>query len=600
MSARDRLEPLLAALRADDVTSAQAVSALLTARFVRWAAEHALLPAALIAGDAASASALEAWLKRCQHHHPDAPITLVQRALAAWAAASLEAQRLSLGDTYAALAHAPDTRKQRGIFYTPTAPVARLLDWAMPPSLSQPVRVLDPACGAGAFLIPAALKLLQAGLPAQVVLGELIHGLDLDEGAVALTRAQLMALGVAHILDDAALDALAAQLQRHIRVEDALTYSSAQGFEVILTNPPYVLTQALPERLRARLISATYKVDLYTVFIELCLGWLKPDGRLGALTPSTFLTNINDEPLRRLLLTDTTIEHLALVEGQLFEGVSADVVMMVCLGSPPAASHRVSAWRLSAQDDALRPASGEQTQAELARGPGARLVLDADDAQLKWCERLEQACSPLSVHCDAYFGAQTHSRERFVRAWSPDEPIPDGWAPCLDGAHIQPLRLLPPDELVSTDPTHIKSGGRAEIHNMTRVVVRQIGKTPIAALAPAGRWALNTVYQVYTRQRCPYSPLFFLALLQSDVVATYWQLRHSDPRRTFPKIKKQALLSIPVPELNLEDPSQRDAYDSLIALTAALIASPDDALREQLNARVASLYEAALHAGQET
>lgn len=556
--------------------------ALLAARFARWAAAHAP-PRRYNLQDP---SQLGAWLERCALDSSSTEHGSITPA---------DMQQISLGDTYAALYHEPPTRKQRGIFYTPAPQVERLLDWAMPPSsIDARVRVFDPACGAGAFIVPAAMRLIEAGLPAQVVLGELIYGVDLDEGAVAITRAQLMALGLAHIDDDAALDALAAQLERHVRVADALTYSSAQGFDVILTNPPYVLTQALPEPLRARLISATYKVDLYTVFLELCLGWLKPGGRLGALTPATFLTNVHDEPLRRLLLTDTTIEHLALIDGQVFEDVSTDVVMMVCANVLPAGSHKVTAWRLSAQDDALCEPHGELDQSTLLDGPGARLVIEADHALLLWCERLERACAPLSTRCDAYFGAQTHSRVRFVRAWAPEEPIPQGWAPCLDGAHVQPLRLLPADELVSIDPANIKSGGRAEIHDMTRVVVRQIGKTPIAALAPAGRWALNTVYQVYTRPGCPYSPLFFLAILQSDVVAAYWRLRHADPRRTFPKIKKRALLSIPVPEINLEDPSQREDYHAIIALTQALIEQPDAARRAQLNARVAALYDAAL------
>ena len=82
--------------------------------------------------------------------------------------------------------------------------------------------------------------------------------------------------------------------------------------------------------------------------------------------------------------------------------------------------------------------------------------------------------------------------------------------------------------------------------------------------------------------------------MQSDVVAAYWRLRHADPRRTFPKIKKRALLSIPVPEINLEDPSQREAYNAIIALTQTLIEQPDAAQRAQLNARVAALYDAAL------
>src|SRR5947207_6244663 len=54
-----------------------------------------------------------------------------------------------------AILQSPRQRKSTGAYYTPAALIELLLDYALPPLLEssdQPLKILDPACGAGDFL----------------------------------------------------------------------------------------------------------------------------------------------------------------------------------------------------------------------------------------------------------------------------------------------------------------------------------------------------------------------------------------------------------------------------------------------------------------
>ncbi|MBM4365581.1 MAG: N-6 DNA methylase [Deltaproteobacteria bacterium] len=153
-------------------------------------------------------------------------------------------------------------RRALGAYYTPPA-VADHLAVATLSRASPGAVLLDPACGAGAFLLAA----LRAGLPWRQ-----LRGIDLDPLAVDLARAQV-ALAARLGREECR------ELERLIVVGDALA-SSWPAAEVVLTNPPFLnrlksLTATSPElaaRVRSRhgdLVGAY--TDISVVFLAECL-----------------------------------------------------------------------------------------------------------------------------------------------------------------------------------------------------------------------------------------------------------------------------------------------------------------------------------------
>jgi hypothetical protein len=227
-------------------------------------------------------------------------------------------------------------REQRGA-------VARLVERRDPEGLRdrtaalevlQRLRMCDPSCGGGAFLVGMLEELVtlrrclgdRGGRPGRLreeILQNNLHGVDLEPEAVEVARLRLR-LG---LLGDWEGETLPAPPEERILVGDSLLdfdwrahfpKSFADGgFDLVLMNPPYLLPSRVPGHARESFrrysqqlrLRHGFSGDLYVHFFYLGLRLLKAGGVLGALTSASFLTNATKEHLRRELLR----HHLRLV-----------------------------------------------------------------------------------------------------------------------------------------------------------------------------------------------------------------------------------------------------------------------------------------------
>lgn len=202
------------------------------------------------------------------------------------------------------------------------------------------LRVCDPACGSGAFLIQAfdylenayldVLAALTPVAPRQAehwrdnvpstILRENLFGVDLSQEAVEITRLALW-------IRTAERGKTLADLSQNIRhgnslvddptvTPDAFDWTRefpqvfADGrFDCIISNPPYVKLQNFRKRQPkiAQYLVAKYRAaqtgnfDLYLPFMERGLDLLQPDGRMGFIAPSVWLFNEYGAGLRNLI-----------------------------------------------------------------------------------------------------------------------------------------------------------------------------------------------------------------------------------------------------------------------------------------------------------
>ncbi len=298
----------------------------------------------------------------------------------------LENLRAGAGATEEAPAgrRATGRRKREGIYYTPPhitqyivdytlgatlaercAPLARThgVDPRQPPDdppnpawiayhrakldVLRGLRVCDPACGSGAFLIQAYefleheyedtianLNLSERDAERErdavpdAILRENLFGVDLSEEAVELTR---LALWIRTARAGKTLADLSHNILRGNSLVDdtqvdphALDWSAVfphvlppGGFDCVVSNPPYVKLQNfrrrqpavaawLPGRYRA---ARTGNFDMYLPFIERGLGLLRPGGRMGLIAPSLWLFNEYGQGLRELIGENRALEQ---------------------------------------------------------------------------------------------------------------------------------------------------------------------------------------------------------------------------------------------------------------------------------------------------
>ena len=235
-----------------------------------------------------------------------------------------------------------DLRARYGIDYTPPALTRRLISMATEAGVDwSTCRVLDPACGGGAFMAPAALRIAQAleGCDPAIVLqniGARLQGFEIDPFAAWLSQS-FLEIALAEICRSAGL-----RLPQLVTVCNSLDLEpSGRGFDLVIGNPPYGRVR-LPPELRRRYHRSLYgHANQYGVFTDLALRWTAPGGVIAYVTPTSFLAGEYFKALRALLAREAppaAVDFIADRKG-VFEGVLQETLLATyhCRGAPDGA-----------------------------------------------------------------------------------------------------------------------------------------------------------------------------------------------------------------------------------------------------------------------
>jgi hypothetical protein len=203
------------------------------------------------------------------------------------------------------------------------------------------IRIVDPACGSGAFLIEAFDQLHAALDAANGRLEELrgqrelfdldeqllknnLYGVDLNREAVEICRLSLW-IKTAHY------DKVLTSLDHTIRMGNSIVADpavhprafdwqaafpevfAAGGFDVVIGNPPYIRQEWLaPYKAYWEKTFKSYHgtADIFAYFYELGIRLLREGGRLGYITSGSWVRSSFGAPLREFFAANAAIESM--------------------------------------------------------------------------------------------------------------------------------------------------------------------------------------------------------------------------------------------------------------------------------------------------
>jgi type I restriction-modification system DNA methylase subunit len=552
---------------------------------------------------------------------------------------------------HAKIEEKPEVRKAGGVYYTPQYiveyivknTVGKLVHGKTPKEISK-IKIVDPACGSGSFLIGAYQYLLDFhknyysnyGKPSKggkentlTPAGQLttaekkrillnnIFGVDIDVNAVEVTKLSLLLKCMegeteASIATQLRLfnERVLPTLDNNIKDGNSLVntdfYTGAldfgeekkikpfnwqnsfpdvfmqEGFDIIIGNPPYVMLQNLETRevfdyALEKFYSAKYKIDTYQLFIEQSIKLIKARGLLGFITPNTFLKNIHAEPLRKFILENTTIKEILLFNYSVFSAASVDTCIFILEKGKTTKGNKFAVNISDVVFNVKRFSSIDQSFLALNNRTDFNLLISDNDSEV--LNKILKNSKTLNDFCGAYFGIQTFDRNKYVS----EERNNNHYEPVIDGENIEPYHLKPSKEFVNYIPTAIKSGGNEAIYRQDRICIRQIGAYPIATFVPANIFTLNTIYNVYLKEKNLANLKFLLGITNSNATRFFWKKNNSDEKKTFPKIKKEAILSLPIPTITKDNKS---LHDEIVKLVDQLLKLNEEKAETKLQTKI--------------
>ena len=223
-------------------------------------------------------------------------------------------------------------RAKLGAHYTPPALCGRLLDMATEAGVDwNSARVLDPACGGGAFLLAVAQRMLEeAGDANSTVnlesIARRLLGFEVDPFAAWMSRVFLgITLGKLTPNNPSRLEPV-------VLVCDALTRPiDNEGFDLVIGNPPYGRVNLSLEMRKVYRRSLYGHANLYGLFTDLALRYARSGGIIAYVTPTSFLSGMYFKALRGLLGRQAPPLSLDFVNAR--RGVFADVLQETILAT---------------------------------------------------------------------------------------------------------------------------------------------------------------------------------------------------------------------------------------------------------------------------
>lgn len=198
-----------------------------------------------------------------------------------------------------------DMRSRLGAYYTPPPLAERLVSMATKSGVNWATcRVLDPACGGGAFLSavagPMARGLGQGSAPKGLAsIAARLKGFEIDPYAAWLSQV-FLEVSLMPLCQRAG-----ERLPIVVEVRDSFTADEpterAAHYDLVIGNPPYGKVSLAPD-MRERYRRSLYgHANLYGLFTDLAVRFAKSGGVIAYVTPTSFLAGEYFKALRLLL-----------------------------------------------------------------------------------------------------------------------------------------------------------------------------------------------------------------------------------------------------------------------------------------------------------
>jgi predicted RNA methylase len=498
-----------------------------------------------------------------------------------------------LGYIYQAL-QSRDCLKNKGQFFTPGDIVRHLVRSVLEiKGINPDMRILDPACGSGQFLMALFSELMEFYVSsgydrkeaAEVIVTGNIFGLDADPVVVHIARYNLARISG---LDMARTNIFSFDfLDRDMPGETPgpVPGLTARPFDIIIGNPPWG-SRLSPERkayFKSRYESPGSGINTFSLFIERAYDFLRDQGHLAYLVPEAYLNIRAHRTSRRLMLERTVIHELA-VWGERFKNVFAPSISLIARSEKREEVRQASVIRIFNGKEADRRLATVIPQSAFLRTTDNIFNINYSRKCVNLINTIEeQRALCLKDRAQFYLGIVTGNNERFIH----DERAEDQPDPIITGSDVSQYQINFSNHYFAYNQQELQQVAPRHLYlSQEKIVYKFIGRNLTFALDRKGYYSLNNVNGFIPDPQYleTINIETLLSILNSDMMQYYYEKNFFTL-----KVLRGNLEKLPIRRISSE--SQRRLKICTVFLMNEAEPASDYALRQRENIEDIIFYE---------
>jgi len=507
-------------------------------------------------------------------------------------------------------------RKEQGIYYTPDFIVDYIVKNSLKPVLDKcknindlkKIKVLDPACGSGSFLIKALEviydKYREFGNPGGVytkltILLDNIFGVDLDSQAVEIARLNLLINTLDNRMRLPPLD-------KNIKNGNSLISGSDEeskkyfgknyrdkkpfnwqeefpdvfkqgGFGAIVGNPPYIQLSMdakqdndLKKYLLDKYQSSMGRLNTFGFFIRLGIDLLKENGILGFIIPNTLLTQDYYRQLRETILNYCIISNIVTFQDLPFKDAVVENIIIIVQKTKSERERNNNKVIISYVNEKYEILSRKRiNQRIFYESKQKTFNIRAGQKNMILKQKIEEAAEPLGNFLTINQAiALKHDRSKYLF----DKKLNANYKPVLDGRDITRYFLCWSGKYLNYDIDAIHSCKRQDIFlSREKLFFRRVGDRLIATYDGKQFYALNTLVVMNLKEGIEYNLKYCLALFNSSLLNYYFLNFLKSTKKVFSEIQARQVAQLPIKIINFSKPADKAIHDRIVDLAQSML-----------------------------